>query len=72
MRLHRIFQIFLLYVVRQSSGTQPAQYIRLTTAQALAAGILPAMGPQGEQSGTQQHFQLAGNKVVSMVSRKSL
>lgn len=49
--------------VRQSSGTQPAQYIRLTTAQALAAGILPAMGPQGEQSGTQQHFQLAGNKI---------
>ncbi|XP_046457412.1 protein lin-54 homolog isoform X1 [Daphnia pulex] len=49
--------------VRQGSGTQPAQYIRLTTAQALAAGILPAIGTHGEQSGQQQHFQLAGNKI---------
>ena len=50
--------------MRQGSGTQPAQYIRLTTAQALAAGILPAIGTHGEQSGQQQHFQLAGNKVI--------
>jgi len=54
-------------LVRQGSGTQPAQYIRLTTAQALAAGILPAIGTHGEQSGQQQHFQLAGNKVVSII-----
>ena len=51
--------------VRQGSGTQPAQYIRLTTAQAMAAGILPAVGNHGETS-TQQHFQLAGNKVSTI------
>jgi len=48
--------------VRQGIGTQPAQYIRLTTAQALAAGILPAVGSHGE-SGAQQQLQLAGNKI---------
>lgn len=51
--------------MRQGTGTQPAQYIRLTTAQALAAGILPNVGNHGEQS-AQQHFQLAGNKVCSL------
>jgi len=48
--------------VRQGSGTQPAQYIRLTTAQALAAGILPGVGSHGENGG-QQQLQLAGNKI---------
>ena len=49
--------------MRQGSGTQPAQYIRLTTAQALAAGILPGVGSHGENGG-QQQLQLAGNKVI--------
>lgn len=49
--------------MRQGSGTQPAQYIRLTTAQALAAGILPGVGNHNENGG-QQQLQLAGNKVI--------
>ena len=58
-----IFKTFFFsFPVRQGTGTQPAQYIRLTTAQALAAGILPAVGTHGESTG-QQQLQLGGNKV---------
>lgn len=54
--------------VRHGSGTQPAQYIRLTTAQALAAGILPAVSGQADSGaavslGGQQQLHLAGNKI---------
>jgi hypothetical protein len=52
--------INILIIVRQGSGA-PAQYIRLTTAQALAAGILPAVGAHSD--GSHQQLQLAGNKV---------
>jgi len=54
------FSINILIIVRQGSGA-PAQYIRLTTAQALAAGILPAVGAHSD--GSHQQLQLAGNKV---------
>ena len=54
------FHPTFLVAVRQGSGA-PAQYIRLTTAQALAAGIHPAVGAHSD--GSHQQLQLAGNKV---------
>lgn len=71
LKYNNYFFPILLFEVRQGSGTHPAQYIRLTTAQALAAGILPAIGSHGEQNGQQQHFQLAGNKVALMILNTS-
>lgn len=56
------FHSTFLIVVRQGSGA-PAQYIRLTTAQALAAGILPGVGTNSDVS--HQQLQLAGNKVTT-------